>query len=316
MSYVFGPVPSRRLGWSLGIDLVPFKTCSYDCIYCQLGRTTLHTVQRKEYVPVAAVLQEIETKLKGNHRPDYVTVSGSGEPTLNAGLGRVIRGLKKLTSIPVAVLTNGSLLHDQNIREELATADVVIPSLDAATVPAFKRVNRPCDQISLEQVIKGLQDFADMFRGRLWIEVMLVRGLNDGEEEIAALAAVLKDLPAEKIQLNTVSRPPAEAFARPLEREQMERIAARLGNRTEIIGHFAGKVYGDGSQQDIEREIVTLLGRRPCTLTEIAFLTGLHQAEVTKYIGRLVETGLIQAVYKEEVYYSSTVKTTTVRTCL
>ncbi len=303
MSYVFGPVPSRRLGWSLGVDLVPFKTCSYDCIYCQLGRTTLHTVQRREYVPVAAILQEVETKLKENPTPDYITVSGSGEPTLNAGLGRVIRDLKKLTSLPVAVLTNGSLLYDQNIQEELAAADLVIPSLDAVTVSVFERVNRPCGQVSLEQAIKGLKDFAGGFRGRLWIEIMLVRGFNDGDEEITALTAVLKDLPAEKIQLNTVTRPPVESFARPLEREQMERIAARLGNRTEIVGQFAGKVYGYGNQQDIEREIVALLGRRPCTLTEIAFLTGLHQTEVTKYIGHLVEAGFVQPIYQEKVYY-------------
>ncbi|BCV21682.1 radical SAM protein [Moorella sp. Hama-1] len=303
MSHVFGPVPSRRLGWSLGVDLVPFKTCSYDCIYCQLGRTTVHTIQRRDYVSVADVLQEVETKLKENPQPDYVTISGSGEPTLNAGLGRVIQGLKRLTSVPVAILTNGSLLYDQNIREDLAAADLVIPSLDAATIPAFEQINRPCSQLGLERIIEGLQDFANMFRGRLWIEVMLARGLNDKEEEITALTAVLKDLPVEKIQLNTVTRPPAEAFARPLEQEQMERIAARLGQRAEIIGHFAGKVYGHGSQQDIEKEIVTLLSRRPCTLTEIASLTGLHKTEVTKYIGRLVDGGLIQPVYQEEVYY-------------
>jgi wyosine [tRNA(Phe)-imidazoG37] synthetase (radical SAM superfamily) len=203
----------------------------------------------------------------------------------------------------VAVLTNGSLLHDQNIREELAAADLVIPSLDAVTVSVFERVNRPCGEVSLEQAIEGLKDFAGGFRGRLWIEIMLVRGFNDGDEEITALTAVLKDLPAEKIQLNTVTRPPVESFARPLEREQMERIAARLGNRTEIVGQFAGKVYGYGNQQDIEREIVALLGRRPCTLTEIAFLTGLHQTEVTKYIGHLVEAGFVQPIYQEKVYY-------------
>ncbi|MGI9861311.1 radical SAM protein [Moorella naiadis] len=282
---------------------MPFKTCSYDCIYCQLGRTTVHTIQRRDYVPVADVLQEVETKLKENPQPDYVTISGSGEPTLNVGLGRVIQGLKRLTSVPVAILTNGSLLYDQNIREDLAAADLVIPSLDAATIPAFEQINRPCSQLSLERIIEGLQDFANMFRGRLWIEVMLARGLNDGEEEITALTAILKDLPVEKIQLNTVTRPPAEAFARLLEQEQMERIAARLGQRAEIIGNFAGKVYGHGSQQDIEKEIVTLLSRRPCTLTEIAFLTGLHKTEVTKYTGRLVEAGLIEVVYREEAYY-------------
>ena len=161
--YVFGPVPSRRLGRSLGVDLVPFKTCTYDCIYCQLGRTTNKTIERRQWVPMELVLEELEKKL--DSRPDYITLSGSGEPTLFTPLDKLIEGIRSLTDIPVAVLTNGSLLGSAEVRHKLAGADLVIPSLDAGNEVAFRLVNRPHEALAFERLLAGLSPSAADFVG-------------------------------------------------------------------------------------------------------------------------------------------------------
>jgi wyosine [tRNA(Phe)-imidazoG37] synthetase (radical SAM superfamily) len=303
MAYVFGPVPSRRLGWSLGIDLVPFKTCSFDCIYCQLGRTTAQTTERKEYVPVKDVLREVGAKLKDASQIDFVTLSGSGEPTLNSGLGEVIRGLKAVTMIPVAVLTNGSLLFDPQVRAELKAADLVIPSLDTVRDQTFSELNRPRGLVSAENMVEGIREFAHEFQGELWLEIMLVRGFNDGEEDISTLATVLKDLSVKKVQLNTVVRPPAEAIAKPLNRREMEKIAARLPGQVEIIGEFNSAPYGHGINRERAGEILALLKRRPCTLDDLAAFLGLHKVELGKYLGCLVEENKVQAIWQGGVLY-------------
>ena len=176
--HVYGPVPSRRLGRSLGVDLVPFKTCSYDCIYCQLGRTTNKTTERKEYVPVDDVLEELAEKLRSEPGPDYVGLAGSGEPTLHARIGDLIAGIKRLTSVPVAVLTNGSMLWRSDVRAGIAEADLVMPSLDAGTPRRFERVNRPHRDISFEKMVDGLVTFCAVFRGKVWLEVFVLAGIN------------------------------------------------------------------------------------------------------------------------------------------
>ncbi len=172
--HVFGPVPSRRLGRSLGVDLVPFKTCSYDCIYCQVGRTTNQTIERKEWVPMDAVLDELKVKLAC--RPDYVTLSGSGEPTLHSRLGETIEHIQAMSDVPVAVLTNGSLLWQKEVREELALADAVLPSLDAGNGLKFAFINRPHPCLTFERMVEGLIAFRDEFPGQYWLEVFLLGG--------------------------------------------------------------------------------------------------------------------------------------------
>ncbi|MGE4565096.1 MAG: radical SAM protein, partial [Victivallaceae bacterium] len=178
-NYIFGPVPSRRLGRSLGIDLIPYKICSYDCIYCQLGRTTTKTMTRREYLPIDEIIAGIERKLKETCEFDYITLSGSGEPTLHSGLGVLIEAIKKLTRKPLAVITNGSLLKDAAVRAELMAADVVMPSLDAGTQEYFETVNRPCPGLLLDDVVDGLAHFSREFKGKLWLEVFLLGGSFD-----------------------------------------------------------------------------------------------------------------------------------------
>ena len=173
--YLYGPVPSRRLGLSLGVDIVPFKVCTLDCIYCQLGRTSEKTMERKDYVDVEAVLAELRAKLVEGLEADFITISGSGEPTLNAGLGQLIEGIKKITNIPVAVLTNGTLLTNQSVRADCARADVVMPSLDAGDDQTFRKVNRPHKDISIENLIAGLCAFRNEFAGQMWLEVFFCR---------------------------------------------------------------------------------------------------------------------------------------------
>ncbi|MHC4423584.1 MAG: radical SAM protein, partial [Planctomycetota bacterium] len=185
--YVFGPVPSRRLGRSLGVDIVPFKVCTLDCVYCQLGSTINKTIERKEYIPIEPVLAELKDRLDGGLQADFITVSGSGEPTLNSRLGELIDGIKKITDIPVAILTNGTLLYRGDVRADCAKADVVVPSLDAGDEETFRKINHPCSDISIEKLVSGLCAFRKEFAGQIWLEVFLAEDLNTNAEQITKL---------------------------------------------------------------------------------------------------------------------------------
>jgi wyosine [tRNA(Phe)-imidazoG37] synthetase (radical SAM superfamily) len=201
--YIFGPVPSRRLGRSLGVDIVPFKLCPLDCVYCQLGRTTDKVSARKDYAPIDEVMSELKQRLDEGTKADFITISGSGEPTLHSRLGELINRIKAATKIPVAVLTNGVLFDDPLVRADCSRADVVLPSLDAADRQTFERVNRPCAGISIENVISGLCLFRNQFKGRIWLEVFIVEGVNTDPQQIAALRAAIERIKPDKVQLNT-----------------------------------------------------------------------------------------------------------------
>ena len=188
--FVYGPVPSRRLGRSLGVDLVPFKTCPYDCIYWQLGRTTDKTLRRAGYAPLDAVVAELEVRIARHPNADFIGHAGSGEPTLHEGIGDLSGAIKRMTDIPVAVLTNGALLWMPEVRRALAGADLVMPSLDAGGPDTFRRVNRPVDELDFEQMVEGLVAFTSGFRGRTWLEVFVLRGITDGPDEIDRIAAL------------------------------------------------------------------------------------------------------------------------------
>lgn len=292
---IFGPVPSRRLGFSLGVDVVPFKYCSLDCLYCQLGPTTDRTLQRKEYVSPETILVELKIVLKKGGRIDYITFSGSGEPTLNSKIGEMIRRVKELTDIPVAVLTNGTLLSDPEVREELSAADLVVPSLDGGTEAAFRKVNRPHPDLSLEEIVRGIADFTSGFRGSVWLEVMLLRGINDTDFELGEIAKKIAEIRPESVQLNTVVRPPAESEAYPLSPEEMDRARDLLQSElskipVEVVADFQGK-REEVMKEDIREAILTYLKRRPATLDDLSATFGLHRNEIVKYLGHLLESG-------------------------
>lgn len=303
MGQIFGPVPSRRLGFSLGVDTIPFKTCSLNCIYCQLGRTINKTIQRKEYIAADDISREIEEVLREGKRIDYITFSGSGEPTLNSEIRRMISRIKELTSIPLAILTNGTLLYRPRIREDLMEADLVIPSLDTVTQEIFEMVNCPHPSLKIEKVITGIDSFSQEFNGKVWLEIMVVKGINDSLEEIEKAAQVIKQMNLEKIQLNTVVRPPAEEFARPLTADDLNNIKTVLGKKCEIIAEFK-RATQKAYKRDVEKRILSMVKRRPVTLVDISHSLGLHRNEIIKYVETLEKKHQVKTeVHSGERYY-------------
>lgn len=300
--HIYGPVPSRRLGFSLGIDIIPSKTCTLDCIYCQLGPTAKKTLQRKEYYSPSEVLVQIKKMLASGQRIDTLTFSGSGEPTLNTILGKLIKGIKKISSLPVAVLTNSTLFTDKTVRNALMSADLIIPSLDAATQEVFLKTNRPCSPLNIEDIVEGLKLFRQEFKGSIWLEVMLVKGVNDSPSHIQKLNEAVSRIKPDKIQLNTVVRPPAEKFAQPLSPEEMEKIRKAFGENCEIIAEFDKKALLS-SQKDLEGAILAMIQRRPVTLSDISVSMGKHENEIIKYLDFLLEEGKIRSVTHKGLKY-------------
>ena len=304
--YIFGPVPSRRLGKSLGVDLVPFKTCTFDCIYCDVGRTTRKTISRQSYISPKEIQGELELCLPiFGKKPDYITLSGSGEPTLNTKIGEIIRRIKEITSTPVAVLTNSSLCSFNEVRRDLSEADVVLPSLDAITPALFEYINRPHTSLKIEEIISGLIQFRNQYRGQIWLEILFCRGVNDGKEEIEKLKEVIERIEPDRIQLNTPVRPPAEDFAFPLTLAQLEEIKERLGDKAEIISEFAAPTEEKFNSVK-DSEILNLIKRRPCTAEDISKALGLHLNEVVKFLEKLLkEGGVHYRMYEHRGYYES-----------
>jgi len=305
-SYVFGPVPSRRLGRSLGIDLVPMKTCTYNCIYCQLGRTTHQTLERRPYVSEEVVIRQLQEKLSSlSTLPDFITFSGSGEPTLNSQIGDFIEEVSRLTPVPVAVLTNGSLLHREAVREALQGADVVIPSLDAAHPSLFRLINRPHHSLSFSHILQGLKAFRNEYAGEIWLEVMLCRGFNDEEQHLEKLRGEIEKIGPNRVHLNTVVRPPAEEFAYPLSMEQLEKVVSLLGGKAEILPTEcpspAARVYGP-----IDREVLLLLERRPCSLEDLSRAFGVSEKDMAASLRKLRDKGAVgYNVYNRTVFYKA-----------
>ena len=302
--HVYGPVPSRRLGRSLGIDLVPFKTCTYNCVYCQLGRTTNKTTERREYVAVDEILDELKRKLAIASAPDYITLAGSGEPTLNARIGDLIGKIKSLTHIPVAVLSNGSLLWMREVREALMEADLVLPSLDAGDERLFRYVNRPHREITFERLVDGLAEFTERFSKSVWLEVFLLARVTGTPAEVEKIAALAKRIQPERIQLNTVSRPPAEEFAIAVSAGQMEQLKEFFPGTVEVISESARNASPTSfSPETTDADILALLGRRPCTVQGVSAGLGVHTSEVIKRLQVLIQQGAVIPVRKDDVMF-------------
>ena len=304
--YVFGPVPSRRLGRSLGIDLVPFKTCTYDCVYCQLGRTTNRTIERKEWVPLDAVLKQVREKLSSV--PDYITLSGSGEPTLFSKLSELIEGIKEITEIPIAILTNGSLLCKKEVRDSLKKIDLIIPSLDAGDSKLFNFINRPYENISFSHMVNGLIDFRNGFSGQFWLEVMLLGGLNSVPADFKKIMELIRRINPDKIQLNTVVRPPAEQYAYPVSLRIMQELRDTIGNNCEVITDRINP--GDIPPfESTRKDIFDLLARRPCTVEDIVSGLGIYRNEAIKYIDVLCRSDRIEyCIQNGNIFYKPFLK--------
>ncbi len=287
--YLFGPVPSRRLGISLGIDLVPHKVCTLNCVYCECGRTTNLTLQRKEYIPYDQVIREIGEYFQHNPVPDYITFSGSGEPTLNSRIGDVLAFIKEnIPRVPVALLTNGTLFTDPQVRREMLAADLVIPSLDAASDVVFRRINRPLHSLTIESYIEGLCQFRREYSGKYWLEVFIIPGLNNTAEDLALLKRAILSIQPDRVQLNSLDRPGAVANIRKATCEELERVKNILQfKNVEIISSASRRKEIQSYRQDTEAAILETIARRPCTVNDLCQILGLHENELNKYLSVL-----------------------------
>jgi len=304
MPHVFGPVPSRRLGLSLGVDLIPAKTCSFDCLYCQVGKTTNRTVDPKLFVPVADVVEEVEKKLLKSV-PDTITLAGSGEPTLHSGLEQVIASIKKITETRVAVLTNGSLFRSKEIRHRVLEADIVLPTLTSVVERTFRLIHKPHPGLELAPIIDGLERLRKDYKGLLFLEVVLLAGINDTEEELEGLKKVIDRICPEKIQLNTIVRPPADSRAISLDIKKMEEIMVFFGEKAEIVAEprLAGQIT---ERSSLVSRFQDMVKRRPLKPDDIAHALNLSLNEVEDLVkGLLIKGQIRKQEHSGEIYYLS-----------
>ena len=295
MKYVYGPVPSRRLGLSLGISPIPKKTCNYSCIYCQLGRTDHMTNTRQLFYPIEEMIAELEAFLQSGTAFDVVTIVGEGEPTLYLGLGELIEEIQARTEKPVAVITNGALLYDPAVRRELGRADLVLPTMGAYDEASFKTISRPHGSLHFAEVFSGLQAFSKEYKGQLWIEIMLVAGVNDDEATLARYAAMLRTLDYDRLYLNTPVRPPAEDYARAVDEEKMQAAVAVLG------GISISLLESQGFHSEIAdpyEAIMSIIKRHPMNQFEIeGFLASRDCADDASILTRLKGDAKVSVIY-------------------
>jgi wyosine [tRNA(Phe)-imidazoG37] synthetase (radical SAM superfamily) len=295
--HIFGPVCSRRLGRSLGIDLLPYKTCSFNCVYCECGATTNLTTERSTYFSIREVISDLDNVLLKKPALDYVTFAGSGEPTLSCSLGQVIAHMKtRHPAYPVAVLTNGSLVTDTAVRQSLLQADLLIPTLTTASQQTFERIHRPAPGLFVNDIINGLVTLRKIFLRQIWLEVFLVPPHNTTTGELAAIRDAIWRIKPDRIQLNTLDRPGTEAWVEAVEYGEIERIRSSFeesGIPADVIGACQPCVIDrESSDEDISR-IEDTLRRRPCTADDIAQMTGLHRNEIAHCLIGLIRQGKI-----------------------
>jgi len=302
MPYIFGPVPSRRLGLSLGIDLIQHKTCTYDCLYCQVGKTTIKTIETNPLIPVQEVMKELKQRLE-NITPDVITLAGSGEPTIHSRIDRVIDLIKGITDTKIAILTNGSLFWKEEVRKKVLGAHIIMPTLSTAFEETFRIIHRPHWELNLSMIIEGLMDLRREYPGSLFLEVVLLAGFNDSDSEIEGLKRVIDQISPDKIQLNTVVRPPADSRAIPLDRRRLEDIKSFFGAKAEIAAHTPFE------EQEVEydfpaKTVLEMIKRRPVRDIDIANVLNMRLGEVEGLIKGLLLKGLIRKhKHSGDVFY-------------
>ena len=294
--HIFGPVASRRLGRSLGIDLIPFKTCTLDCVYCECGRTTAKTIERKDYFPVEEVLGELKDWKDKGGEADIVTLAGSGEPTLCKSLTEIIKGAKEITGLPLCLITNATLFYLKEVREAALLADVVMPSLDAADEKTFKKLNRPANGLPFADYLDGLKTFCEEYRGkgRVDLEIFLVPGINDNEDQMTALSLLSRSLKVNCVQLNTAVRPPAEKDVLPIPREDMEKWARYFIPKAEVIASYHSAPLKE-ERAVSEEELMETLSHRVMSLEDLIEAKGCPKEKTEALIKELLEKGQIRS---------------------
>ena len=301
-NYIFGPVASRRLGLSLGVDVIPYKICTLDCVYCEVGRTSNKTIERKEYISIQTILTQLKQRLNQGIKADYISLCGSGEPTLNSRLGDLIDEIRNITSIPIAIITNGTLLYKQDVRNDCAKADVVLPSLDAGTMDAYKKINRPHKELSVEQLIHGMELFRKQYPGKIWLELFFTDNINTDTLNIEAIRSSIKRINPDKIQLNTAVRPTAVSGINPMTKQKLMDIAEKIGNNSEIIASFSKDSAAKNKTVNAQ-DILAMLKRRPCSLTDISTSMGITQKNTLTCLKELKNHQLITEERQGEIIY-------------
>ena len=304
MQYFYGPVPSRRLGFSLGVDLTPRKTCTIDCIYCQLGKTTNKTTRRRWYIDLDQFKKEFKEILKSAPRIEYITLSGSGEPTLHKDIDRVIALLKSLSRnrYPVCVITNSTLLYRKQVRKQLLGADLIIPSLDAADPATFRRINRPKKSITFNKVVSGIYNLRKEFKGKIWLEIMLISRINDTVRQAKKFQKIISRLKPDKVQLNLPVRPSIGNFKPPSEKK-IRLLEKYIGKTAEVVCSFT-KASRSSMNRDIEKNILAFLKRRPATIADLSKSLGHNISEVSKYLSSLLHEGRIyRTKHNKDIFY-------------
>lgn len=286
----YGPVLSRRFGYSLGIDLIPLKTCIYDCIYCQLGKTTNKTIERRRYLDIDfnGFEAELLKKLDGCPYLSYITFSGSGEPTLNSDIAKLIDIVKNVTDIPVAVLTSGGTLRFGSVINDIKGVDLLKVSLDAPDGKLLKRINRPCREVIFDKNISGLKRLLNSFNGDIWLEIMILEGINDSLDSAYKFKEIIEDLGEgiKKIHINTAVRPSGGDYMKLPLKERLQDIKNILGKKAELIGKVDTEKY-NRKLLLVEKEIMGLLRRRPSNMKDISQALGLNLNETIKIIDKL-----------------------------
>ncbi|MBI1884179.1 MAG: radical SAM protein [Chlamydiae bacterium] len=320
MGYLFGPVYSSRLGWSLGVDVIPHKICNFDCIYCECGKGTLWVNRRGHFVQLGRLIEEFENYLEeqGKNYFNVVTITGSGEPTLEIQLGRVIDEIKKRLSKPVAVLTNGSWMRNEDVQKDLALADIVLPSLDAVSPEVFKKVDQPCSGIEVESIISGMIDFRQKYAEiQFWLEILMVSGVNDSPEEIHLLKKVIDRIKPHQVHVGTVTRPPAYPEAKPLSQERLREIQAFIVPSGQQF-LWPVSLFSDAQERSFPRckqdrtghdvnfqMVLETVKRRPCSLNQLVSLTHGSEDDLLQELNRWCEEGkLIRKKYEGQEFFA------------
>lgn len=298
-TYIFGPVPSRRLGISLGVDLTPTKTCSYDCLYCQLCRTNFHTSQRSEFCDPDDVLKELRETLAEIAKPDWITISGTGEPTLHSGLGYILAEIKKLNSAPTCVITNSSLLYLPDVRSELMLADRLLPTLTTVNKATFRRIHRPTNELNLDDILNGLRRFVNEFTGTVEIEIFVCPDINDSDAEIEALGNYLNSLDGiESVYLNTAVRVPLESEIRTADQSRLNRFREHLKLRVPVSTAFEHNLVppkkSNWNRPAVSSDILKLLLRHPCSQEQLEKVLGSSPENILRLLNELTDQGLIK----------------------
>ena len=293
--YIFGPVVSRRLGMSLGVDLMPHKTCTLNCVYCECGKTTHLVKTRKEYVPTRDVIDELDLFLKNGPALDYITFSGSGEPTLHSGIGDIVSFLKTHYSVySVALLTNGTLFDRSEVRDAVRDVDLIVASLDAGTPEVFKRVNSPHPGLDFNAICEGLVTLGRIRRHQLWIEFFIVPGVNDHPSELTAVNAIVDTVGPDKLQLNVLDRPGTEDWVGTADADTLQRVQSFLG-RSERIARTVSDKTGRSTEQALVQRILSTIRRRPSTVMDLCQSLGSDQNTIWQHICMLIDEGAIES---------------------